>query len=816
MRINKRLLTGILCMFVFYAKAQVAVTGQLSGHVYDENNSPLVAITVRLLPLHTGKATDEKGSFLFNDLKPGSYVLEVNALGYQKVVRKINISAGALTEENIRVKEDIRNMQDVSILGYSKTKETSKQAYNVVSIDAKPLHNTTMDLGQVLNRVSGAKVRESGGVGSDMRFSLNGFTGRQVKFFLDGIPIDNFGSSFQLNTIPVNFADRIEVYKGVVPVWLGGDALGGAVNIISNTRPRTYLDASYSFGSFNTHKSAVNAGYTAKSGFTTQLSAFQNYSDNNYWVNADVVDQETGLNNPRRVRRFHDAYHNETLVANLGVTGKKYADQLLFGITLAENKADIQTGNRMYDVYGARWRSGNILQPSVKYLKKDFLLKGMDIKINGNFNFGKERSVDTANRRYTWDGSFVYKDPANPGKAGGERTLMDYRFKNNNGIVNAGVSYQINAQHSLSLNEMYTTFNRKGHDSFDPDNIYDQQPRITRKNILGLGYRYDINDKFNATAFLKQYNQHVISNNVVATYHADQQAYTYDITNRKGDYSKSGYGVAGTYFLLKNLQLKASYERAYRLPENNELFGDEVNEASNPDLKPENSHNLNVGATYNFNLGKIHYLDISANYIFRDANDYIRSLLTPGANTNSNGEYILMNINEAKVTNRGIDAEIRYSYKQRFSLATNITYQDLRNGTQFETLQNGQQSAIESVLYRDRIPNVPYLFGNANGTLYFDHVLRAENRLSVSYNVSYTNQFYLFWPSQGQKDGKLVIPTQWAHDASLLYSISGGKYNVAFECLNLTDATLFDSYMLQKPSRSFNVKLRYFFSKDRN
>ena len=43
--------------------------------------------------------------------------------------------------------------------------------------------------------------------------------------------------SFDLNNVPINFADRIEVYKGVVPVGFGTDAIGGVVNIVTNKQP---------------------------------------------------------------------------------------------------------------------------------------------------------------------------------------------------------------------------------------------------------------------------------------------------------------------------------------------------------------------------------------------------------------------------------------------------------------------------------------------------------------------------------------------------------------------------------------------------
>lgn len=59
-------------------------------------------------------------------------------------------------------------------------------------------------------------------------------------------------------------AERIEVYKGVVPISLGGDALGGAVNIVTKQNMRKYIDASYSIGSFNTHKASFSGRFANK------------------------------------------------------------------------------------------------------------------------------------------------------------------------------------------------------------------------------------------------------------------------------------------------------------------------------------------------------------------------------------------------------------------------------------------------------------------------------------------------------------------------------------------------------------------------
>lgn len=55
-----------------------------------------------------------------------------------------------------------------------------------------------------------------------------------------------------------------------------------------------------------------------------------------------------------------------------------------------------------------------------------------------------------------------------------------------------------------------------------------------------------------------------------------------------------GYGAAGTYFILSGLQAKLSYEKAYRLPTIEEMFGDEDLESGDIGIRPEKSDNINL------------------------------------------------------------------------------------------------------------------------------------------------------------------------------------------------------------------------------
>ncbi|HTN18618.1 MAG TPA: TonB-dependent receptor, partial [Chitinophagaceae bacterium] len=397
----KLLSSFLLCCC--FLPVQTSASGTLSGSVKGHQKQALADVMVRILNTAYGSTTNENGDFLIANIPDGRYKVEFKLMGHHTQVKSIDIKSGEAAQLHITLENSLQEINEVAVLGRNVLTEVSRQSYNVTAVNAAKLHNTTLDLSHALDRVSGIRVREEGGVGSRINFSLNGFTGKQVRFFIDGVPMDNFGSSFQINNLPINLAERIEVYKGVVPIWLGADALGGAVNIVTSNKARSYLDVSYSFGSFNTHKSTLNAGYTSKSGFTAQLNAFQNYSDNNYWVHVDVADVNTGKYYPdQRVRRFHDNYHNETIIGNIGFVNKKFADQLLLGMTLGKNHADVQTGARIVSVFGNYYTRGNIVMPSLKYAKNDLFVKGLNLRLNANYNLGEEQVVDTVYRRYNW------------------------------------------------------------------------------------------------------------------------------------------------------------------------------------------------------------------------------------------------------------------------------------------------------------------------------------------------------------------------------------------------------------------------------
>lgn len=233
-----RTLLGLLVLVLYTntAWSQDLDKGRISGKVSSSSGEVLAGVTIVLQDINIATTTNTEGQFEIKDIAPGSYVLKASFLGFEPQEKTVQVRATQKVELNIQLRDKSFEMKGVEITGKSATREVNEQAYTVTAISTKELQNSVSDAKEVLNRVSGVRVLEEGGLGSRLSFNLNGFPGDQVKFFLDGIPMDNLGASLSISDIPVNTIDRIEVYKGVVPVWLGTDALGGAVNIITNKK----------------------------------------------------------------------------------------------------------------------------------------------------------------------------------------------------------------------------------------------------------------------------------------------------------------------------------------------------------------------------------------------------------------------------------------------------------------------------------------------------------------------------------------------------------------------------------------------------
>ena len=776
------------CAFSTYA--QKPGKTMISGKVISTEKEVVDFATVYLKGTGHGGITNQEGIYHVS-APAGNYTLVVSAVGYKTVEKPVTLLRGQRVRQNITISPETQQLDEVTVVstGVSRLK---RSAFNAVAVDTKELQNTTKNLSDALAKAPGMKLRESGGVGSDMQLMLDGFSGNHVKVFIDGVPQEGVGSSFGLNNIPVNFADRIEVYKGVVPVGFGTDAIGGVINIVTNKkRRRWFLDASYSYGSFNTHKSNVNFGQTFKNGFTYEINAFQNYSDNDYHIEAPVEDFETGRidrDKKVRVKRFNDTYHNEAVVGKVGVVDKKWADRLMLGFTYSNMYQDIQTGVRQDIVYGQKHRKGHSLMPSLEYYKRNLLAKGLDVALTVNYNKNLTTNVDTASYKYNWYGDRKLLNSP------GEQSYQHSRADNNNWNGTFTANYRLGKMHMLTFNHVLNTFSRSNTSLLAKEEQSDAIAKETRKNISGVSYRLMPSETWNLSVFGKYYNQFVAG--PVAT---DANQNDYVRTTRS--VSSIGYGAAGTYFILPGLQAKLSYEKAYRLPTIEEMYGNEDLEMGDIGIRPENSDNVNLNLSYNRTFGR-HSVYVEGGLVYRNTKDYIQRNITDLSGGKSAATYI----NYGKVLTKGYNISARYGFGKWVSVGGNFTQMDVR-----DNMKTSISGSAENIAYKERMPNLPYIFADSDVTFYWRDLGRKGNALTVSYDNQYLHSFTYYSSKIGSNKGDYVVPSQFSHNLSLSYSLRDGRYNLSFECRNFTDEQLYDNFSLQKAGRAFYGKVRVYF-----
>ncbi len=764
----------------------------LQGVVMDQNSNPIPGASIKVSELkNTGTITDFNGKFTLS-LPEGIYTLITSYIGFETQLSNIHINPSEETHIKIILKQSIEELTDVIIKGKTAAQKTKEKAFEVEVIETKGLKNSSVDINAILTTIPGVNVRQRGGLGSAFDFSLNGLSGKQVKFFIDGIPIENFGSSLSLNNFPATLIERAEVYKGVVPIYLGADALGGAVNIITNQRKKDFLDVSYDVGSFNTHRATVNGQHYNKKGWMFQLSSFYNYSDNNYKIDdievRDELGNDTGIRRDN-VERFHDAYNSQMVRVQTGLVDKSYADRLIIGFTASANENEIQHPIDPQNPFGKVFSENDIISGSIEFEKNNLIKEKLKLKIYGSITQNNERVVDTSSRKYDWFGNFIERGDQTLGEFEASKTLFE--FKDNLHLINALASYTFNESNTLNFSYTKNYIRRKGEDAARTGRIAFEDPHIVNKNILGFSYDIKLLDtRWDTAIFSKGYllNSEGIVEDLFTNVEEER------FTRFENTFEELGYGVATTYKILDNLQVKGSFERTFRIPEGYEVFGDGFLLKSNPTLSPEKSYNVNLGALFNrdFNGFK---LQMDTNLFFRESENFIA--------IRSEGIFSRY-YNTADARSTGVEGEIRMLYNS-FFLDVNATYQNIID-------RNAGENAGVDFLRNQRIANIPYLFGNARIGGAFENILAKKDQLNISWSTYYVHDYPLTSFVEGNPEDRDIIPEQISHNLALGYSFDDGRYNVSVLARNITDAKIYDNFEIQQPGRAFYIKLRYYLS----
>lgn len=758
----------------------------LSGKITSSDGHSVAQASLAIEGTSYGTYSNDNGSYRL-ELPEGTYTVVASFIGYESQKKSVKLTGKKTV--NFILKEETVALKDVEVYAKSKSQKLREGAFAVNALDVKPVVNSLSNLNELVNRTSGVKVRQEGGVGSDYDLSINGMSGNSVRYFIDGVPLETKGSEVSLANLPVNIIDHIEMYKGVVPAYLGSDALGGAINIVTKKEKKNYLDMSYGIGSFHTHKADLNAQIVfPKSGIIVRPTVGVNYSKNDYTMKGvEVWDESVRKYVPSNRKRFHDDYFSLLAQVEVGVTGKPWADD--FFVTASYSKVDkeLQTGSIQTKVYGMAERNGSAYNVSAQYRKKDFLLKGLQMHSMISHTWDYSLTVDTAYRVYDWNGDYI--ESSRNEITGRERSLRHYKRPTT--MFRSNWDYRFNPKHAVNLNYLV---NRTGNDRYDEvDSSFEPSNDVVCKHIIGLSYHQQLwQDKMENTFFVKDYVNHLNIRQMDLYWQTGSDKVKGEST---GNYW--GYGAGTRVSFWEPLALKASFEHSVRLPLARELLGNGSTIYANTALNPEKSDNVNLGVFGTWHPGAGHVLYYEVNGFMRFVDDYIQAVV-------AEKEGMMQYQNVPAVHIKGLEGEVRYSWKRNLQCMANVSWQDARDQRKYK--EDGKLSAT----YLNRVPNRPWLFGAAEVNYTFHDVCRKNSSLRLETSYQWVHWYYLTWEAYGAKESKAQIPAQHVVNAGVTYSLENGRYNLSVSCDNIFDRLVYDHYKLQKPGRSFFLKFRVF------
>lgn len=494
---------------------------------------------------------------------------------------------------------------------------------------------------------SGIQKDRNGAVGNFENFSIRGITSSRLGVFVDGNSIANAGGgAVDLSRFDGLNISKIKIYKGFVPAELGGNVLGGAVNIITENpenekfNPSVFLLAG-SFGEFQANANLNNIPLGNK----TKLSLSGNW---------------------------HSAKNNY-----------KYMDYN--GTTLAPNSATDDTIRRMDN---NKFRSA-AATASVKTFQKNFDLDG-----NFSFLYSKYEIPSPAGVRYEFRNQTTFDES------------KDYVFTLNQKFHNRFES-KINL--SAIFSEDAFNWTHKDNFRFPYSLLKNGTGEILSKNAAfdgGYFHKFEIGNYFNLSIYnLARFEKINYVNDVTGYDLSDREvqrlngslsadfAYLSDFTEivfggtirayadrindwKDGfvyksvpddtifDIDKSVRLSVNNYFLQKPLQVFADAVFAEKIPDLRQRYG-YYGIIPNTNLLPEKVFSAQTGIVADFDKFKT-----SAAIFYNYSQDLIRVIYR-----NNVGQAV----NVAKSVNFGFENDIFWRIFEKVELRNNFTFQEPRN-----------------------------------------------------------------------------------------------------------------------------------------
>jgi len=495
--------------------------------------------------------------------------------------------------------------------------------------------NAGRSIAQILNEQAGLYLPGSvSNVGTVPSIYMRGASSGRTLILIDGMPVGDpsmISNEFDLNLVPLNLIERIEILKGAQSTLYGSDAIGGVINIITKNKSIPVLSGDFSTGSYGTKK--MNLQHSNTLGKFNYAVGYGNETATGFSAATDI----TGKNNFDK-----DGYANKNWFANINYTFNQHWN-LKASTHQTSYNADIDYG-AFKDDKDEQFHNATKLTGFVLKYKKEKTVFQLQYQLSTQDRQYKNDSADRINT--------IFEDNQYTGKSHyADAFYATSVSKNIQWIMGGDFRYGSYQQTYASISE-YGPYNDNFKDTFQYQTALYSSLLIndaSNKWVLELGGRLNKHDRYGTN-----------------------QTFT----------------ISPSYKLSSTFRLMASASTGYKAPSLYQL-------SYNEQLKPEQSFNTEIGIDYKTNplfVRAVYYnrtIDngIDFNYIDYNFFNYIQQKVNglelefnwkANEKNNFTANYTLMNGQETNQNRVTTTDTITYNYllkRPKNSMGIQWTYQ---------------------------------------------------------------------------------------------------------------------------------------------
>jgi vitamin B12 transporter len=232
---------------VFLLASTVWLVGQtsitLTGRITDPQGGAVMGAQVILYTRGSDtrfrSSTDGSGSYRFERLRPGEYLLEAEAPGFGRTsAQEIVLAEGKPSTLDIAL--TLARLHDEIVVTASGTPQSVDEVSKAVTtIDSQEIDiRDELSVSEALRNVPGLRVQQLGGPGAFTNIKIRGLRNEDTAVLIDGLRFRDVtapqgdASGFVEDLLVTNL-DRLEVLRGSGSSLYGTNAIGGVVNLVT-------------------------------------------------------------------------------------------------------------------------------------------------------------------------------------------------------------------------------------------------------------------------------------------------------------------------------------------------------------------------------------------------------------------------------------------------------------------------------------------------------------------------------------------------------------------------------------------------------